>query len=218
MELSVHLPEKIRELGIEDYVKRSSLCREAKSGEKKALILLPLFSPSGKLVDEYVGQYLKGVRVKSSLNLVSQIKRFDKVFVVIVESEIASDGKKRKCILGIPFLKVKVSLAGSEIGSRNVVIRKREKSDSSRGSSIAKLKVVDFTIRALYAKDPKVLEEDNKKRVLELDKYISLAVLLRRKVGEEVIGEDKHYKSSLDCKIGDIEIKEDGSFSTKLTS
>jgi len=203
--LSALFPEIIRELGFRDYIKRSSLYKEAKSGEKKVLVFLPLFYKSGKLVDEYMEQYLKGVRLSSSLNLVSQIRGPDKVFLVLVESKINVNGEEKNFVVGLPFLKVKFSLTGTELGSRKVVIRKREELGSNKGSTIARLKVVDFAIKAVYAKEPKILKDENGERVLELDKYISLTILLRRKEG-----------GKLNCKISDIEIKEDGSFLTKL--
>jgi hypothetical protein len=214
--LSALFPESVRELGFGGYIKISSMYKEAKIGEKKALIFLPIFFQSGKLVDEYMGQYLKGVRLSSSLNLVSQIRRPDKVFMVLVESKINVNGEERDFIVGLPFLKVKFSLTGTELGSRNVVIRRREELGSNEGSTIARLKVVDFAIKAVYAKEPKILKDENGERVLELDKYISLTILLRRKEGERFIGEGRLYVSGLDCKISDIEIKEDGSFLTKL--
>jgi len=214
--LSALFPESVRELGFGNHIKRSSMYKEAKSGEKKALIFLPIFFQSGKLVDEYMGQYLKGVRLSSSLNLASQIRRPDKVFIVLVESKINVNGEERNFIVGLPFLRVKFSLTGVEIGSRNVVIRKREELGSNEVSTIARLKVVDFAVKAVYAKEPKILKDENGERVLELDKYILLTILLRRKKGEKFIGEDKHYMASLDCKVSDIKIKEDGSFSTEL--
>ncbi len=214
--LSALFPESIRELGVRDYIKRSSMYREAESGGKKALVFLPLFFKSGKLVDEYMGQYLKGVRLSSSLNLISQIRRPDKAFLVLVESKINVSGEERSFVVGLPFLKFKFFLTDTELGSRNVVVRKREELGSNKGSTIARLKVVDFAIKALYAKEPRVLKEEDGEKVLELDKYISLTILLRRKVGEKIIGEDRHYMSELNCKISEIEIKEDGSFSTEL--
>ena len=214
--LSALFPESIREIGARGYIKRSSLYKEAKSGGKKALVFLPLFFKSGKLVDEYMGQYLKGIRLSSSLDLTSQIRRPDKVFLVLVESKINVNGEERNFVVGLPFLKIKFSLTGTELGSRNVVIRKREESGSNEGSTIARLKVVDFAIKALYAKESKMLKDENGERVLELDKYISLTILLRRKEGEKFIGGDRIYLSGLNCKISDIEIKEDGSFLTKL--
>jgi hypothetical protein len=214
--LSALFPESVRELGFGGYIKRSSMYKEAKSGEKKALIFLPIFFQSGKLVDEYMGQYLKGVRLSSSLNLASQIRRPDKVFLVLVESKINVNGEERNFIVGLPFLKVKFSLTRTEFGSRNVVIRKREELGFNENSTIARLKVVDFAIKAVYAKEPKIIKDENGERVLELDKYISLTILLRRKEGERFVGGDRIYMSGPNCKISDIEIKDDGSFLTKL--
>jgi hypothetical protein len=56
--LSALFPESVRELGFGGYIKISSMYKEAKIGEKKVLIFLPIFFQSGKLVDEYMGQYV----------------------------------------------------------------------------------------------------------------------------------------------------------------
>ncbi len=215
LELYIQLPEKVRKLGTEKYIKSSSIYKEAKNRENRSLILLPLFLPSGKPLEDYM-EIVNGVGTKSLFNLSIDEVKFNKVYLVFGEYKIYVDSEESYCLIGFPFFKVRISSAFSEFRSRNVVVRRGESNKTDKGVTIARLKVEDFTIKSLYEKEPKVLKTGPGERSVEVYEKFSIKISLRRRKEETTIGRETYYVGAPDCKISEIEIKHDGSFSTNI--
>jgi len=215
LEFYILFPERVRDIGLEGYLKVSRIYKEARKQDSNSLIILPWFFPSSKPVENYM-EIVNGMGTKSLFNLNIDEVKFGKVYLVFGEYKIDFEGQERSCIIGLPLFKVKSSLVGSEFRSRNVVARKRDSAKTNKGVALARLKVWDFTIKALYGKEPRVLKKGPGERVVEVDEKFSITISLRERRKESTIGGETYYVGSPGCKVCDIEIREDGSFSTKL--
>lgn len=201
LDLELFLPQKVRNKGTEDYIKKEEIYKEATRGEKKVLMMLP----NGKFYrsdEKYYSEVSSGMEVDYYL----RDPKIDKsrVYVVLGEFKIPHGKSEMTYIFGFPFFRVKFSSVGFEFRSRSVTIRERKETEDADRVVRSRFHTKSFLVTLEYAKEPKVIEGGKGMRTIETDKSLQVEI---RTVG-------RAYKAER-YKVCDVEISKDGEFSVK---
>jgi hypothetical protein len=194
LKLVTSIPPNARERGIDgiiDYINRGDdiYVESTVEGNK----ILTIFSAGG-------GH--RGTSIETDF-----VVEYDenKAYVVLGKVYVESIGKTY--LLGVPLFKGKISQIRSVFkpicDSKLIKINIRESPKTDRGRLFAELRSEVFELSALYAKEPRVVEEKGNRRLIEV--YENSTKALHIKV----------LKKERDHKLCDIEIEKDGSFSVK---
>ncbi len=211
LDLVFVLTPEVRKKGTGDYIKKGELYNEATREEKKVLIItLPNYHLHGPERDKI----LDGIEIKYHL---SEPKiDGDLVYLVLGEFKIPHGEREMTYLSGFPFFKAKLPSVDVEFRSRNVSIRRREKTegaeegaDGTGGVVKAGLSVNSFMITAEYTKEPKVIESGKGTRTIETKKSLLVTIKRENRTGGE-------FSSPKMYKVCDIEIQKDGGFSVEM--
>ncbi len=196
LSLKVGIERDVKEKGVEgvrDYIKEGKSYFESLLEGKRVLSIFPV----------------RNVVVVVETNFVVEYD-MDKVYIAF--GKVSGSSSKEPYLLGVPLFRGKISKISSTFRSSGreyklVEIKRKEESEAGRDKLFAELRADTFEISILYAKEFKIIEEKENRRVIEIEHKDSKEIRIRAS-GKEGAGDDGH-------KLCVIEVGEDGKFSAK---